>query len=991
MKLLRFTVLLVVAILVAGVAFAQGNPTGTLTGRVLNEGQGLPGVTVTVKSPSLMGSRTAVTSINGDFVLPQLPAGDYTTTFTMSGFQTVTRQVKLSAAQTTPVQITMGLASIAAEVAVVAQRETISQTQQNATTVTSEQLGKLPTARNIASAVALAPGTSNTGPSGNTVIGGAMSFENLYLVNGVAVQDNIRNTPYNLFIEDAIQEQTVSTSGISAEYGRFTGGVVNVITKSGGNVFSGSFRTTFDNDKWTKKTDYVSPTTGQNTEVKVDKINPTYEATVGGPIFKDVLWFFLAGRALETEASRNTAAPVSAAYVFNPDEKRYEAKLTASLGGRHTILGNYQQIDRVETNSSFGTIYDLESLYDRELPQKLFSFNYSGTLSDNIFLEGQYSQRQFSFVGSGSTYTDLIFGTLMVNNANGRRWWSPTFCGVCDDEKRDANQALLKGTYFLSTKGLGSHNIVLGGEMYDDQRFSNNHQSGSDYRIYTTDVVVRNGVVYPVVNTTAAGNSLSFIRWTPILQGTQGNSFKTWSVFLNDNWTLNRSLSFNIGVRWDKNDGQDGAGRKTVSGDAISPRLGMTWDVKADGDMLVNASYARYVAGINNSQGDASSLGGQPATVDFDYRGPTFNLDPNATTLVSTEDVIRQVFAWFQANGGTSSRIRGTPSIPGINPNIEGGLSSPNTDEFSVGLTKRLGSRGLVRGDVVYRTWNDFYANRVDLGTGTVSGSLAGVTRTFDKQLIVNTSEEEREYWGFTLSASFRPVDGLQLQGNWTWSRLRGTFDGENAASGSLQSVAPFYPEYRDASWSRPVGDLAADQRHKVRLWAIYDLPLGIDWMQSSVSVLQNYDTGLPYGAVGAVDTRPYVTNPGYLAPPSTATYYFSARDAFRTDDVWRTDLSLNLSFRPVGSLEVFVAPQVTNVFNQQAIAGNTANITTTIETRQNNSASYAAFNPFTTAPTQGPRGSGANWNYSSTFGQPVGPAAYQNPRTFRFSVGLRF
>ncbi|MBK6407793.1 MAG: TonB-dependent receptor [Holophagales bacterium] len=991
MKLLRFTALLVVAILVAGVAFAQGNPTGTLTGRVLNEGQGLPGVTVTVKSPSLMGSRTAVTSINGDFILPQLPAGDYTTTFTMSGFQTVTRQVKLSAAQTTPVQITMGLASIAAEVAVVAQRETISQTQQNATTVTSEQLGKLPTGRNIASAVALAPGTSNTGPSGNTVIGGAMSFENLYLVNGVAVQDNIRNTPYNLFIEDAIQEQTVSTSGISAEYGRFTGGVVNVITKSGGNVFSGSLRTTFDNDKWTKKTDYVSPTTGQNTEVKVDKINPTYEATVGGPIFKDTLWFFLAGRALETEASRNTATPVSAAYIFNPDEQRYEAKLTASLGGRHTILGNYQQIDRVETNSSFGTIYDLESLYDRELPQKLYSLNYSGTLSDNIFLEGQYSQRQFSFVGSGSTYTDLIFGTLMVNNANGRRWWSPTFCGVCDDEKRDANQALLKGTYFLSTKGLGSHNIVLGGEMYDDQRFSNNHQSGSDYRIYTTDVVVRNGVVYPVVNTTAAGNSLSFIRWTPILQGTQGNSFKTWSVFLNDNWTLNRSLSFNIGVRWDKNDGQDGAGRKTVSGDAISPRLGMTWDVKADGDMLVNASYARYVAGINNSQGDASSLGGQPATVDFDYRGPTFNLDPNATTLVSTEDVIRQVFAWFQANGGTSRPIRGTPTIPGINPNIEGGLSSPNTDEFSVGMTKRLGTRGLVRGDVVYRTWNDFYANRVDLGTGTVSGSLAGVTRTFDKQLIVNTSEEEREYWGFTLSASFRPVDGLQLQGNWTWSRLRGTFDGENAASGSLQSVAPFYPEYRDASWSRPVGDLAADQRHKVRLWAIYDLPLGIDWMQSSVSVLQNYDTGLPYGAVGAVDTRPYVTNPGYLAPPSTATYYFSARDAFRTDDVWRTDLSLNLSFRPVGSLEVFVAPQVTNVFNQQAIAGNTANITTTIETRQNNSASYAAFNPFTTAPTQGPRGSGANWNYSSTFGQPIGPAAYQNPRTFRFSVGLRF
>ena len=984
MKFFRFTTLLVVAILVAGVAFAQGNPTSTLTGRVINEGQALPGVNVTVKSPSLMGTRSAITSINGDFILPQLPAGDYNLTFTMSGFQTVTRQVKLSAAQTTPVQVTMGLASIAAEAVVVARNETISRTQQNATTTTSEQLNKLPTARNIASAVNLSPGAT-VGNLGYTVIGGAMSFENLFLVNGVAVQDNLRNTPYNLFIEDAIQEQTVSTSGISAEYGRFTGGVVNVITKSGGNAFSGSFRTNFDNDKWTKKTDYVN-SAGVNPENKIDKIVPTYEVTLGGPILKDTLWFFLAGRARKNEASANTAAPLTLPYVATTDEKRYEAKLTFSLGGKHTILGNYQQIDNQQLNNSFGTILDLASLYDRKLPQELLSGNYSGTITDNFFLEGQYSKRTFTFEGSGSRYTDLIFGTLMVNNANGRRWWSPTFCGVCEDEKRDANQALLKGTYFLSTKGLGSHSIVLGGEMFDDQRFSNNHQSGSDYRIYTTNVIAKDGVIYPVVNTTATGNSLSFIRWTPILEGSQGNSFKTYSIFLNDTWALNRSFSFNLGVRYDKNDGQDGTGRKTVDSGAFSPRLGLTWDVKSNGDLLVNASYARYVAGINNSQGDSASVGGQPATVDFDYRGPTYNTDPTKP-LTSTEDVVRGVFAWFQANGGTSRPVRGIPSIPGINPNIEETLYSPNTDELAFGLTKRLGSRGMLRGDVVYRTWSDFYANRTDMGTGTVSGTLAGTTRTFNKQLIVNTNEEEREYWGFTLSASYRLIDGLQLQGNWTWSRLRGTFDGENSASGSLQSNALYYPEYTQASWNRPVGDLLSDQRHKIRLWAIYDLPFDISWMQSSISLLQNFDSGLPYGAVGTVDARPYVTNPGYLSIPATQTYYYTGRDAFHTDDVWRTDISLNLSFRPVGSLEVFIAPQVLNVFNQQAQTG----VSTAIETAAATGSAYATFNPFTTAPTQGARNTGANWNYSAAFGAPVSPASYQQPRTYRFSVGLRF
>ena len=55
-----------------------------------------------------------------------------------------------------------------------------------------------------------------------------MSFENLFMVNGVTVNENLRGQPYDLYIEDAIQETTIATAGISAEYGRFSGGVVNV-------------------------------------------------------------------------------------------------------------------------------------------------------------------------------------------------------------------------------------------------------------------------------------------------------------------------------------------------------------------------------------------------------------------------------------------------------------------------------------------------------------------------------------------------------------------------------------------------------------------------------------------------------------------------------------------------------------------------------------------------------------------------------------------
>ena len=80
-----------------------------------------------------------------------------------------------------------------------------------------------------------------------------MAFDNIFMINGVDVNDNLFATPQNLFIEDAIEETQVLTAGISAEYGRFTGGVVNAITKSGGNMFSGSGRVNFLNPAWTTR------------------------------------------------------------------------------------------------------------------------------------------------------------------------------------------------------------------------------------------------------------------------------------------------------------------------------------------------------------------------------------------------------------------------------------------------------------------------------------------------------------------------------------------------------------------------------------------------------------------------------------------------------------------------------------------------------------------------------------------------------------------
>src|SRR6185503_15950598 len=121
-----------------------------------------------------------------------------------------------------------------------------------------------------------------------------------------------------------------------------------------------------------------------------------------------------------------------------------------------------------------------------------------GVLSPQVYVEGRFSMRRFTFIGSGSTFTDRIKGTLMLDASRGPgRFWAPTFCGVCDPEQRDNDNEYVKLTYFKSTKDFGSHQIVAGYDTFNDKRFANNHQSGCDYRIQATTTIIRDGVIYP--------------------------------------------------------------------------------------------------------------------------------------------------------------------------------------------------------------------------------------------------------------------------------------------------------------------------------------------------------------------------------------------------------------------------------------------------------------------------------------------------------------
>ena len=973
--------------------------TGSISGRVhSSDGQPLPGVTIAATSSNLQGIRTAVTSASGDYLIPLLPPGTYSVSFDLAGFQSVQRTQQIASTHNAPVDVTLSLAAVNEAVTVVGDARPLSQTAQVATNFKQELMATLPSNRTIDAVLLMSPSVHATGPRGAFSIDGALSYENLYLLNGGVINENVRGSAYPLYIEDALQEVTVATAGVSAEFGRFSGGLVTAITKSGGNVFSGSVRTSFANDYWRSKTPAASDPKRVGATTNPGTI-PTYEATLGGPVMKDRLWFFGATRIRKEETARATAV-TRISYIRTNDEKRYEGKLTFTPRVNHSLQASYTAIDQVQTNFTSQVVLDTASLATQRQPSDLLSVRYSGIVSPNLSVELQYSSRHIS-INTGATTRDRIHGTLLTDPSKNARYWSPTFCSVCGDEKRDNDDVLGKVSYFLSTRAFGAHHLVSGYDRFNDKIFQNAYASGSDYRIQGTSSIIVGTSVFPqfLPNST-------LIMHTPVEQSTLGSDLRMHSLFFNDGWRLNEHISFNLGIRWDKNQAQDG-GRAVVANRGLwSPRVAVIWDPEGKGRWALNASYARYVMPMTSNVAASTTAAGNASTLVWMYRGPAINPDQNAPTLVTSDVAIERVFRWFDDNGGAAKIPMVGSFLPGVNVQIQSPLKSPNADEYAVGTSRQLGARGTLRVDGVWRTYHDFYSQRADLSTGIVTDAL---DNKHDLFLVENTNDVKRRYSGVSVQATYRVVGGLDMGGNYTLSRTWGNFDGETGGGGPSVAQVNAYPEYKRPEWNSPEGDLAADQRHRARVWGTYAAPLPDRLGSLTFGLLQQIGSGVPYGAVAAISAVSFVANPGYrtpLAPTQTVDYYFSARDAFRTATTYRTDLSVNYGRRlHAGDAqpELFFHGEVLNVFRDFQLCGcggsafsnggsiDMSTIGTAVRTPRNTPAgTYQTLNPYTTVPVRG-----THWDLGTAagaeFGGAVSHLAYTTPRLFRFSVGIRF
>ena len=312
MKKILFSLLAVTLL----VAFAAAQtPTGKIVGKVKDDqGAPLPGVSVEATSAKLVGKATAVTDETGTYRLFTLPSGTYTIAFALQGFQPVKREgVVLQLEQTITLDIAMKQSTLAEEITVVGKSPLIDvKSTTKGSTMTAEVFMQLPRNRSFDGLLSTVPGVQYEGNQGGLSVDGASGTENMWYIDGTNVNGihvGLRNQG---IVMEQLEEVKVTASGYNSEYGGSMGGVVNVISRSGGNEFHGDLFGYYNNNKlWMqgKARDYLRLDPYIPSPYKAEYVNDDdlyfgggsnrdnyqrYEGVfnLGGYILKDRLWFF---------------------------------------------------------------------------------------------------------------------------------------------------------------------------------------------------------------------------------------------------------------------------------------------------------------------------------------------------------------------------------------------------------------------------------------------------------------------------------------------------------------------------------------------------------------------------------------------------------------------------------------------------------------------------------------------------------------------------
>jgi len=964
---------MIAAMLAPATISGQGVQTGTLTGAVTTaDGIAIPDAAVVVTSPSLQGRRSADTDVNGVFVVPNLPPGTYEVRIAKAGLTPVALTALVPLGATASLDARLDVAAVTETVLVEGISPPAVTAIQTSAHLTAEEIRVLPMGRTPFYIAELMPGVTTNTPSPNQVtISGGFAFDNVFLVDGVDVNDNLLGTANDLYIEDAISEVQVLTSSISAEYGRFSGGVINIITKSGGNGFAGGYRTTFARPSWTQETPFERANNIERGEPTAanpfvsNKLSHFTELTIGGPVVKDRIWFFGAGR-FERSTTGGTMPATAVAYTKTNDSKRYEGKLTGTVRPGHTLQGTFidNRVHRANEPALSFSI-DKAALISPSTPNQLGVVNYSGAASSRLLVSAQYSQKDFATEGVGGTSTAIVDSPFLTRTGTQYQYNAPYF-DASDPEQRNNRQLTASLSYFLSDRRVGSHELKGGVEHFVDTRIGANAQSSTGYVFLSNFKVDAAGA--PILD--ADGHPIPLFvpgvsrvqRWMPS-RGAEFN-LTTTSAYLQDRWVASRHLTLNLGMRFEQASSDSTGGIASISTSRIVPRLGASYDLDGNGRTVLLATFSQY--------------SGKYSSLMFSKNTNVGNSDRYTTVYNGAVGEGRGFAPGFNVNN-YSGVVAGT--FPALNVSFADDISSPLTSEYTFGAARTFGTRGYAKVVFVNRTSSNLIEDFILYSNGTTPIVVDGVTLgQVDNMVYENTDEMTREYRAVQLMGQHRMTKAVTVNGHVTLQlRNHGTFEGETPNPAG----SPFgdYPEMLSLARSAPGGRLDDFQRGKVRLWADYHASLGRAG-SLNVTPIYRYNSARTYSLV--VNGQPLsamqaARNPGYAGLP-TQQIFFGDRGAGAFRGFSLVDVAVTYGVPVWRSVQPWIKFEAFNLLNNQTlIAWDT--------TIAGDPASARDENGLPTGYLEGPRfGQGtANTHY------PAPRPGADGGRTFDVAVGFRF
>jgi hypothetical protein len=940
--------------LFAGPALAQ-EQRGAIEGVVKDASGGvLPGATVEAKSGG-SGVLSTTADSNGSFRFPSVLPGIYEVTATLSGFKAgKVSNVEVKLGSIKSVDFSLQLATVTENVTVTAESPIVDVKQSGrSTNIRAEQVDLLPHNRDFTSLVTQAPGANQEAKSAGIMIDGAAAAENRYVIDGIETTDVVGGLSGKNLLVDFVEEVQVKSTGYPAEYGGSTGGVINVLTKSGTNKLSGQLLTYYQGSHTTGENNQsLRAVFGVPTQAEyhvypkddVDRLEPG--AQVGGPIMQNRMWYFGAYQPVNQTTKRHVDAATSGIASANTSDTKQTLKIQYLTANATNQVGNKLRT-RVSFNNSFSKTSgqlasvtgadSLTTVYTKgtNRPNYAISGQADYTVNSKFLIgvkAGRFFQNAEDFNVNNVVQYSFADGTTNIGMAGVPAQFQhpagytnvPNNNGIGRD-MQTRNSLQVDATWFAT--GAGQHQIK-GGFQRDHRGndvLNGNLQNRILLRWDTSLAGVRGPFgYYEVISSGPTSYQTGFATAGNVTSDVNG-------IFVQDQWNVNNRLTINAGLRTENENvpaytNAEGVAANPIKfnfADKTAPRLGFAYDLKGDGRSKIYGSWGIFydIFKLNLPRG---SFGGDK-WISYYYTLDT----PNFESLRDGANCPPTCPGTFLSQ----TDFRAPSVTPGLDVEQNGVMKPMRNQELAFGFEREFNRSlaGSVRfvhkqldraiddiGDLnaageayIIANPGEGLVEKFDISTGTsvfLPQEPGGVFPA-NAQLIT-MPKATREYNSVEFRAEKRLANNWMAFVSYMWSRDAGNYSGlsssdENGRDNPNNSRDFDYPSMSfDQKGKVLDGVFDTDRTHQVKGQFLYLFKWG-----TSVGLNEYIASGTPI-------TRqvPVITNSRYPIR------YLGRNSEGRTPMFSQSDLYVQHGFKVGGSKQIVLSMNVLNLFDQRTV-----------------------------------------------------------------------